>query len=295
MCAKKQKRQTRADKEAKTMRPPAQCKDTGECAVEPIACAEGAGTLFIVPTPVGNLDDMTVRAIDVLRSVTLILAEDTRTSGVLMRHFDITTPMSSHHKFNEHTACAPIVDRLLSGQDIALVSDAGTPGISDPGFMLSRECRRAGIGVVTLPGATAFVPALVDSGLPCDRFTFQGFLPPKKGRATRMAEIADSDVSTIIYESPLRLLRTLQQLADVCGPGREASVSREISKLHEDTRRGTLAQLIAHYCECPAKGEIVIIIAPDNDKTSRHHGNKYKEAEAGVDLSDGVETSTGSA
>ena len=176
-----------------------------------------AGTLYIVPTPVGNMADMTPRALDVLRSVSLVLAEDTRTSSVLMRNFAITTPMVSHHKFNEHETVVPLVERILGGEDIALVSDAGTPGISDPGFMLSRECRRRGVTVVTLPGATAFVPALVDSGLPCDRFFFQGFLPPKKGRATRLQEIADSPVTSIIYESPLRLVKMLQQLAQVGG------------------------------------------------------------------------------
>lgn len=286
MCAKKQKKLTRADKEAAAATIDAAVhSDVMECGdIAPIVDAEGAGTLFIVPTPVGNLEDMTVRAVDVLRRVSLVLAEDTRTSSVLMHHFNITTPLSAHHKFNEHTACAPVVERLLGGQDVALVSDAGTPGISDPGFMLSRECRRAGIRVVTLPGATAFVPALVDSGLPCERFTFQGFLPPKKGRATHLAEIADSDVSSIIYESPLRLVKTLQQLAEVCGPAREASVSREISKIHEDTRRGTLAQLIAHYASNPPRGEIVIIVAPGIEKVTRTHGNKYKDKDTDTEV-----------
>ena len=188
-----------------------------------------SGKLYIVPTPVGNFDDMTPRAIEVLNSVSLILAEDTRTSAVLMKKFDIATPMSSHHKFNEHNTVAPVIAKIKSGVDVALVSDAGTPGISDPGFMLSRECRREGIEVVTLPGATAFVPALVSSGLPCERFMFEGFLPPKKGRQTRMQAIADSEVTSIVYESPVRLVKTLEQLAAVCGEDREASVSREIS------------------------------------------------------------------
>lgn len=235
-----------------------------------------AGRLFIVPTPVGNLEDMTPRALRVLGEVSLIVAEDTRTSGVLLKHFGITTPMSSHHKFNEHSTSAPIVERILSGQDVALISDAGTPGISDPGFILSRECRRAGVEVVTLPGATAFVPALVSSGLPCERFIFQGFLPQKKGRATRMAEIAASPVTSIIYESPLRLVKTLQQLAEVCGADREASVSREISKLYEDTQRGTLSELAAHFDANPPRGEIVIIVAPLSEKTEKVHRNKYK-------------------
>lgn len=236
-----------------------------------------AGTLYIVPTPVGNMADMTERAIDVLRSVSLVLAEDTRTSSVLMRHFAVVTPMVSHHKFNEHETVMPLVERLLAGEDIALVSDAGTPGISDPGFMLSRECRRQGVNVVTLPGATAFVPALVSSGLPCDRFCFQGFLPPKKGRATRLQEIADSTVTSVIYESPLRLVKTLQQLADVCGAEREASVSREISKRFETTVRGTLSEIIEIFTVNPPKGEIVIVVAPGEDKKGpRIHRNKFR-------------------
>lgn len=236
-----------------------------------------AGTLYIVPTPVGNMADMTERAIDVLRSVSLVLAEDTRTSSVLMRHFAVVTPMVSHHKFNEHETVMPLVERLLAGEDIALVSDAGTPGISDPGFMLSRECRRQGVNVVTLPGATAFVPALVSSGLPCDRFCFQGFLPPKKGRATRLQEIADSTVTSVIYESPLRLVKTLQQLADVCGAEREASVSREISKRFETTVRGTLSEIIETFTVNPPKGEIVIVVAPGEDKKGpRIHRNKFR-------------------
>lgn len=236
-----------------------------------------AGILYIVPTPVGNMADMTPRAIEVLKQSTLILAEDTRTSAVLMRRFDIDTPMASHHKFNEHTTLTPLIQRLEAGQDIALVSDAGTPGISDPGFMLSRECRRHNIAVVTLPGATAFVPALVNSGLPCDRFFFQGFLPPKKGRATRLTEIADSPVTSIVYESPLRLGKTLQQLADACGKDREISVSREISKIYEDTVRGTISELINHFSVNTPKGEIVIIVAPKPEvRGANTHRNKYK-------------------
>lgn len=193
------------------------------------------GKLFIVPTPVGNLGDMTPRAVEVLREASLILAEDTRTSAVLMKHFGIATPMASHHKYNEHQPLDPILDRIEAGDSIALVSDAGTPGISDPGFLLSRECRRRGLPVETLPGPTAFVPALVNSGLPCDKFFFEGFLPPKKGRASRLEFLAALPVSFIIYESPLRVLRTLQQLAEACGADRPASVSREISKLHDTT------------------------------------------------------------
>ena len=176
-----------------------------------------SGKLYIVPTPVGNLEDITMRAIRVLKEVDVILAEDTRTSGVLLKHFDIHTPMQSHHKFNEHESVLRVADRLEAGQNFALISDAGTPGISDPGFMLSRECRRRGIVVECLPGATAFVPALVDSGLPCDRFVFEGFLPPKKGRATRLELLAQDSRTIIIYESPKRLERTLRQLAEAMG------------------------------------------------------------------------------
>lgn len=235
-----------------------------------------SGKLFIVPTPVGNLDDMTPRALETLRSCDLILAEDTRTSGVLLKHFGIDTPLSSHHKFNEHATVNTVVDQLIAGKNIALVSDAGTPGISDPGFMLSRECRRHDIPVETLPGATAFVPALVNSGLPCDRFCFEGFLPPKKGRATRLQEIADDSRTTVIYESPLRLVKTLMQLAEVCGGNRDASVSREISKVHETTVRGTLSELIAYFNENNPRGEIVIIVGGKTKEESAVHKNKYK-------------------
>lgn len=232
--------------------------------------------LYIVPTPVGNLADMTPRAVEVLRSADLILAEDTRTSAVLMRHFGIDRPMSSHHKFNEHDTCAAIADRVAAGETIALVSDAGTPGISDPGFMLSRECRRRGLDVVTLPGPTAFVPALVDSGLPCDRFVFEGFLPQKKGRATRLAALAADDRTFVIYESPLRLAKTLEQLAAACGPERPASVSREISKVHETTVRGTLAELARFFTQNPAKGEVVIVVGGKPAEAAKEHKNKYK-------------------
>lgn len=236
-----------------------------------------AGRLYIVPTPVGNLDDMTPRAIAVLKDVSLILAEDTRTSAPLLKHFGIATPLTSHHKFNEHATAESVIRRIAAGQDVALISDAGTPGISDPGFLLSRECRKHDLPVETLPGATAFVPALVDSGLPCERFTFQGFLPVKKGRRTRMEEIALSPVTSIIYESPLRLARTLSELAEVCGADREASVSREISKKFEETRRDTLGQLKEFYAENPPKGEIVIIVAPKPEREKKEHKNKYKQ------------------
>lgn len=219
-----------------------------------------SGTLYIVPTPIGNLEDMTFRAVSVLRAVDLILAEDTRTSSVLLKHYDIHTPLRSHHRNNEHRAVEGLVEMLESGQNIALVSDAGTPGISDPGFMLSRACRDAGIEVVALPGATAFVPALVASGLPCDRFVFEGFLPLKKGRATRLRQLAEDSRTVVIYESPVRLARTLRQLVETFGPDRDAAVCREISKLHEEIRRDTLVNLQNHYEVNPPKGEIVIVV-----------------------------------
>ena len=219
------------------------------------------GKLYIVPTPVGNLGDMTPRAIEVLNTVDIVLAEDTRTSGVLLKHFGISTPMRSHHKFNEHEAVAAVADQLEGGAVMALISDAGTPGISDPGFLLSRECRRRGIEVETLPGATAFVPALVNSGLPCDRFVFEGFLPPKKGRATRLEELKSQQLTMVFYESPMRLLKTLQQFAETFGDEREASVVREISKLHNTTHNGTLGELVEYFTANAPRGEIVIIVA----------------------------------
>lgn len=236
-----------------------------------------AGRLYMVPTPVGNLDDMTPRAVETLRSVDLILAEDTRTSSVLLRHFGISVPMQAHHLHNEHSTVQKIVERLEAGENMALVTDAGTPGISDPGFLLSRECRRAGIEVVTLPGATAFVPALVSSGLPCERFCFEGFLPQKKGRATRIAEIAEESRTTVIYESPLRLAKTLEQLAQACGDDRPASVSREISKIHETTERGTLRELADYYKQNLSKGEIVIIVEGKQVRSLAPHINKYRK------------------
>ena len=218
------------------------------------------GCLYIVPTPVGNLEDMTLRAIKVLQEADLILAEDTRTSGVLLKHFDITTPMKSHHKFNEHETAPALARRILEGENIALITDAGTPGISDPGFLIVRECRRLGAEVTCLPGATAFVPALVASGLPCDRFVFEGFLPPKKGRATRLKSLATEPRTIIVYESPKRLQRTLRDLAEYFGAERPACVCREISKLHETFNFSTLGALSAYYSENQPKGEIVIII-----------------------------------
>ena len=227
-----------------------------------------AGKLYIVPTPVGNLEDMRVRAVNVLKSVDMVLAEDTRTSGVLMKHFGIATPMSSHHKFNEHDSLPNVTARLQSGSNLALISDAGTPAISDPGFLLVRECRRLGIEVETLPGPTAFVPALVNSGLPCDRFCFEGFLPQKKGRATKLAALAAEERTMIFYESPLRLLRTLEQLAEAFGADRDASVSREIYKLHNTTHNGTLAQLVDYFTQNAPRGEIVIVVAGKQPETT---------------------------
>lgn len=219
------------------------------------------GILYIVPTPVGNMEDMTFRAIRVLKEADLILAEDTRTSGILLKHYDIQNHLMSHHKFNEHGTSANIVERLRGGATVALISDAGTPGISDPGFYLVREAVRAGIEVQCLPGATAFVPALVSSGLPCDRFAFEGFLPPKKGRQTKLESLREEQRTMIFYESPYRLLKTLQQLAEVFGAERQASVCREISKLHEESVRGSLEELVAHFTETEPRGEIVLIVA----------------------------------
>ena len=216
--------------------------------------------LYIVPTPVGNLEDMTFRAIKVLNEADRILAEDTRTSGVLLKHYDIHTPMMSHHKYNEHESLERVMQMLEGGETLALISDAGTPGISDPGFMLARDCRRRGIDVECLPGATAFVPALVSSGLPCDRFHFEGFLPPKKGRQTRLNILAEMQETIIIYESPKKLPRTLRQLAESLGGEREAAVVREISKLHETCHRGTLAELSSYFEANQPRGEIVIVV-----------------------------------
>ena len=229
------------------------------------------GTLYIVPTPVGNMEDMTLRAIRILKEADLVLAEDTSTSGILLKHFDIQNHLMAHHKFNEHGTSAGIVDRLKAGQTIALISDAGTPGISDPGFFLAREAVAAGIEVQTLPGATAFVPALVSSGLPCDRFCFEGFLPPKKGRMTRLELLKEEQRTMIFYESPYRLLKTLQQFAEVFGGERQVSVCREISKVHEESVRGTLDEVAAHFTETAPRGEIVVILAGKNPKEEKKH------------------------
>ena len=218
------------------------------------------GKLYVVPTPVGNMEDMTFRAIRVLKEADLILAEDTRTSGILLKHYEIKNAMQSHHKFNEHQTVESIVNRIKGGQTVALISDAGTPGISDPGFLVVRECVRNGIEVQCLPGATAFVPALVSSGLPDERFCFEGFLPQKKGRMTRLNALKEETRTMIFYESPYRLLKTLTHFAEVFGAERPVSVCREISKIHEESVRGTLQEVITHFTETEPRGEIVIIL-----------------------------------
>ncbi len=221
--------------------------------------------LYLIPTPIGNLEDITLRAIRILKETDLILAEDTRTTGVLLKHYDINTPMKSHHQFNEHKTVSDIVNRLLSGENISLVTDAGTPAVSDPGFLLVRECIKNNIEVETLPGATAFVPALVNSGLPCDRFVFEGFLPHKKGRKTKLESLVIQPYTMVFYESPFRLVKTLMQFAEYFGNDRKASVSRELTKIYEETVRGTLAELIVHFSEKKPKGEIVVVVAGKNN------------------------------
>jgi len=216
--------------------------------------------LYMVPTPIGNLEDITLRAIRVLGEVDFILAEDTRTSQVLLNHLGIRKPLYPHHKFNEHKAVQGIISRLQGGEKTALISDAGTPGISDPGFLLVRSCLESGFEVECLPGPTALIPALINSGFPCDRFVFEGFLPLKKGKQTRIRELSVEPRTIIFYESPMRLLKTLGQLAPVFGGGRRASVSRELTKMHEETIRGTLDELIAHFTENAPRGEIVVVI-----------------------------------
>ena len=229
------------------------------------------GILYIIPTPVGNLEDMTLRAIRLLKEADVVLAEDTRTSGILLKHFDIQNHLISHHKFNEHGTSSSVVERLKAGQTVALISDAGTPGISDPGFFLVREAVAAGIEVQTLPGATACIPALVSSGLPCDRFCFEGFLPQKKGRQTHLESLREEVRTMVFYESPYRLLKTLQHFAEVFGDDRRASVCREISKVHEESVRGSLAELVEHFTKTPPKGEIVVVVAgkPSEKKSRR--------------------------
>ncbi len=217
--------------------------------------------LYLVPTPIGNLKDITLRALEVLGSVDLILAEDTRETRKLLNHHNISTPLQAHHMFNEHKSVEPVCEKILSGQSVALVSDAGTPGISDPGFLLVRTCIGRGISVETLPGPTALIPALVNSGIPCDRFCFEGFLPPKKGRNKRLANLSGETRTIVFYESPFRLVKTLLEFSSVFGPDREACVSRELTKIYEENIRGSLSFLADYYTTRPPKGEIVIVIA----------------------------------
>jgi 16S rRNA (cytidine1402-2'-O)-methyltransferase len=219
------------------------------------------GKLYLVPTPIGNLKDITLRAVEVLQEVNLILAEDTRQASKLIRHFNIRTPVQSHHMFNEHKTVDTICNKLLSGISVALISDAGTPAISDPGFLLVRTCIEKGIVVETLPGPTAFIPALVNSGLPCERFCFEGFLPQKKGRHKRLELLRDESRTMIFYESPFRLVKALDEMIGIFGPDRSACVSRELTKVFEENRRGTLSELSEHFESAPPKGEIVIIVA----------------------------------
>ncbi len=222
---------------------------------------ESKTSLFIVPTPIGNLGDITLRALETLKSVDVILAEDTRTSGFLLKHYEISKPLQSFHNFNEHKVVGNLIQRMEKGEVMALVSDAGTPGISDPGFLIIRACLQAGLQVDCLPGATAFVPALVKSGLPCDRFVFEGFLPHKKGRQTLLKKLAEEDRTIIFYESPYRLVKTLEQLKEYFGADRIASVSRELSKMFEETVTGSVDEVLAHFSSKDVKGEIVIVVA----------------------------------
>ena len=238
------------------------------------------GILYLVPTPVGNMEDMTLRAIRLLKEADVILCEDTRTSGILLRHFDIEgKKLMAHHKYNEHGTSNGIVERLKAGQTICLITDAGTPGISDPGFFLVREAVAAGITVQTLPGATAFTPALVSSGLPCDRFCFEGFLPQKKGRQTRLEELKDEVRTMIFYESPHRLLKTLEQFAEVFGEERQVSVCREISKVHEESVRGTLKEVAGHFRQTEPRGEIVMILQGTDPETIKERRKAERKAE----------------
>lgn len=232
------------------------------------------GILYVVPTPVGNLEDITLRAIRILKEADLILAEDTRTSSKLLKHYEIKNPMQSHHKFNEHQMVESVVNRIRSGANVALISDAGTPGISDPGFLVVRECVRAGLEVQCLPGPTAFVPALVSSGLPCDRFCFEGFLPQKKGRQTRLQALQAEERTMIFYESPYRVVKTLTQFAETFGEERQVVVCREISKIHEEAVRGTLSEVVGHFREHEPKGEIVILLA---GRSTKNRGEEERE------------------
>lgn len=235
------------------------------------------GILYIVPTPVGNMEDMTLRAIRILKEADLVLAEDTRTSSVLLKHFEIRNHLVAHHKYNEHGTTAAWVDRMKAGATIALISDAGTPGISDPGFFLAREAAKAGITVQTLPGATACIPAVVSSGLPCDRFCFEGFLPQKKGRQSRLEQLKDETRTMIFYESPYRVVKTLRQFAEVFGPERQGCCCREISKVHEESTRGTLEELVKHFEETEPRGEFVIVVAGKDPGELKEERKRNKE------------------
>lgn len=238
------------------------------------------GILYLVPTPVGNMEDMTMRAIRLLKEADVILCEDTRTSGILLKHFEIEgKKLMAHHKFNEHGTSNGVVERLKAGQTICLITDAGTPGISDPGFYLVREAVAAGITVQALPGATAFTPALVSSGLPCDRFCFEGFLPQKKGRQTRLEELREEVRTMIFYESPRRLLKTLEQFAEVFGEERQVSVCREISKIHEESVRGTLKEVAEHFRETEPRGEIVMILQGADEEALKEKRKAERKAE----------------
>lgn len=252
------------------------------CGINPYICPIVMGILYIVPTPVGNMEDMTLRAMRILKEADVVLAEDTRTSGILLKHYDINTHLISHHKFNEHGTTAGVVERLKAGQTVALISDAGTPGISDPGFFLAREAARAGITVQTLPGATACIPAIVSSGLPCDRFCFEGFLPQKKGRQTHLESLREETRTMVFYESPYRLLKTLKQFAEVYGGDRQVSVAREISKVHEEHVRGTLDEVIAHFEETAPRGEIVIVLAGKEAVKNKKQDNKKQDKETKI-------------
>lgn len=233
--------------------------------------------LYVVPTPIGNLEDITLRAINVLKEVDFILAEDTRTTSHLLRHLGIEKPMHSHHKFNEHATVARVAESIASGRNVALVSDAGTPGISDPGFLLVRKCVEEGIDVETLPGATALIPAVVQSGFPCDKFSFEGFLPQKKGRMKRIQELAAEERTLIFYESPYRVVKCLEQFAEVMGVERRVAVVREITKKFEETVRGTLEEVIAHFKEHEPKGEFVIVVEGYNPKPKKDRRNDEED------------------
>lgn len=228
------------------------------------------GKLYIVPTPIGNLEDITLRALRLLREADVIFAEDTRTSSVLLKHYEIQGHLLSHHKFNEHASAVAVAERIEAGQTVVLISDAGTPGISDPGFLLVRTCVERGLEVECLPGATAFVPALVQSGFPCDRFCFEGFLPQKKGRQKRLQQLSGEPRSIVFYESPYRVVKCLEQLAEVFGSERRVAVSRELTKKFEETVRGTLSEVIAHFRQRPPKGEFVIVLAGEGDRVTKN-------------------------